>query len=225
MEVYETTILRPLHKLIKVFASCFVRSALGRRRLPSFFPAYGFWTVQDGQAAIIRCWLLRAMQHRLRMPTRTQRAGRAAAAALTALSSQVLNLVRQHVKNLGAHWNIRHHWVQLVSISCSLACNAPLRSFAVFSHTLPTEARKGCTVMYTLQPQPREMKQSSELTVPTKQRPSSTKYFYFKAPSYFNCKDTLVVQRSYNTQRKQLNQRLSLFLPGKMRDRRRIFIA
>ena len=29
MEVYETTILRPLHKLIKVFASCFVRSALG----------------------------------------------------------------------------------------------------------------------------------------------------------------------------------------------------
>ena len=28
MEVYETTILRPLHKLIKVFASCFVRSAL-----------------------------------------------------------------------------------------------------------------------------------------------------------------------------------------------------
>jgi len=82
----------------------------------------------------------------------------------------------------------------------------PLWSLAVFSHTLPTEARKGCTVMYTLQPQPREMKQSSELTVPTKQRPSSTKYFYFKAPSYFNCKDTLVVQRSYNTQRKQLNQ-------------------
>jgi len=35
--------------------------------------------------------LLRAMQHRLRMPTRTQRAGRAAAAALTAPSSQVLN--------------------------------------------------------------------------------------------------------------------------------------
>jgi len=29
MEVYETTILRPLHKLINVFASCFVRSALG----------------------------------------------------------------------------------------------------------------------------------------------------------------------------------------------------
>jgi len=91
MEVYETTILRPLHKLIKVFASCFVRSALGRQRLPSFFPASGFWTVQDGQAAISRCSLLRAMQHRLRMPTRTQRAGRAAAAALTAPSSQVLN--------------------------------------------------------------------------------------------------------------------------------------
>ena len=88
MEVYETTILRPLHKLIKVFASCFVRSALGRRRLPSFFPASGFWTVQDGQAAISRCWLLRAMQQRLRMPTRTQRARRAAAAALTAPSSQ-----------------------------------------------------------------------------------------------------------------------------------------
>jgi len=33
------------------------------------------------------------------------------------------------VKNLGAHWNIRHYWVQLVSISCSLARNAPLRSF------------------------------------------------------------------------------------------------
>ena len=30
MEFYETTIFRPLHKLIKVFASCFVRSALGR---------------------------------------------------------------------------------------------------------------------------------------------------------------------------------------------------
>ena len=88
MEVYETTILRPLHKLIKVFASCFVRSALGRRWLPSFFPASGFWTVQDGQAAISRCWLLRAMQQHLRMPTRTQRAGRAAAAALTAPSSQ-----------------------------------------------------------------------------------------------------------------------------------------
>ena len=77
MEVYETTILRPLHKLIKVFASCFVRSALGRRRLPSFFPASGFWMVQDGQTAISR-----------RMPRRTQRAGRAAAAALTAPSSQ-----------------------------------------------------------------------------------------------------------------------------------------
>ena len=88
MEVYETTILRPLHKLIKVFASCFVRSALGRRRLPSFFPASGFWTVQDGQAAISRCWLLCAMQQRLRMPTRTQCAGRAAAAAVTAPSSQ-----------------------------------------------------------------------------------------------------------------------------------------
>ena len=46
MEVYETTILRFLHKLIKVFASCFVRSALGRRRLPSFFPASAFWTVR-----------------------------------------------------------------------------------------------------------------------------------------------------------------------------------
>jgi len=32
MEVYETTILRSLHKLIIVFASYFVRSALGRRR-------------------------------------------------------------------------------------------------------------------------------------------------------------------------------------------------
>ena len=71
MEVYESTILRPLHKLIKVFASCFVRSALGWWRLPSFFPASGFWTVQDGQAAISRCWLLCAMQQRLRMPART----------------------------------------------------------------------------------------------------------------------------------------------------------
>jgi len=87
MEVYETTILRHLHKLIKVFASCFVCSALGRRRLPIFFQASGFWTVQDCQTAISRCWLLRAMQQRLRMPTRTQRAGRAAAAALTAPSS------------------------------------------------------------------------------------------------------------------------------------------
>jgi len=88
MGVYETTILRPLHKLIKAFASCFVRLALGRRRLPSFFPASTFWTVQDGQAAISRCWLLRAMQQRLRMPTRTQRAGRTTAAALTVPSSQ-----------------------------------------------------------------------------------------------------------------------------------------
>jgi len=37
-----------------------------------------------------------------------------------------------HVKNLGTLWNIRHHWVQLVPISCSLARNAPLRSFVVF---------------------------------------------------------------------------------------------
>jgi len=37
------------------FCSLFCRSALGRRRLPSFFPASGFWTVQDGQAAISRC--------------------------------------------------------------------------------------------------------------------------------------------------------------------------
>ena len=88
MEVYETTILRPLHKLIKVFASRFVQSALGRRWLPSFFPASGYWMVQDGQAAISRCWLLRAMQQRLRMPTRIQSAGSAAAAALTAPSSQ-----------------------------------------------------------------------------------------------------------------------------------------
>ena len=87
MEVYEATILRPLYKLIKLFASCFVRSSLGRRRLPSFFPASGFWTVQDGQAAISTCWLLRAMQQRLRMPMRTQHAGCAAAAALTAPSS------------------------------------------------------------------------------------------------------------------------------------------
>ena len=59
-------------------------------------------------------------------------------------------------KNLGAQRNIRHHWVQLVPISCSLAvmflcsplrycrssvvlCNAPLWSFAVFSHTVPKE--------------------------------------------------------------------------------------
>ena len=35
------------------------------------FPASGFWTVQDGQAAISRCWLLRAMQQRLRMPENT----------------------------------------------------------------------------------------------------------------------------------------------------------
>jgi len=55
MEVYEATILRHLHKLIKVFASCFVRSALGQRRLPIFFQASGFWTVQDGQAAISGC--------------------------------------------------------------------------------------------------------------------------------------------------------------------------
>ena len=88
MEVYETTILRPLHKLIKGFASCFVRWALSRRLLPSFFPASGFRTVQDGQAAISRCRLLHAMQQRLRMPTRTQPARRAAAAALTAPSSQ-----------------------------------------------------------------------------------------------------------------------------------------
>jgi len=88
MEVYEATILRPLYKLIKLFASCFVRSSLGRRRLPSFFPASRFWTVQDDQAAISRCWLLRAMQQRLRMPTRTQRARCTAAAALTAPSSQ-----------------------------------------------------------------------------------------------------------------------------------------
>jgi len=32
-------------------------------------------------------------------------------------------------KNLGAHWNIRHHWVQLVPISCSLARNVLLQSF------------------------------------------------------------------------------------------------
>ena len=44
---------------------------------------------------------------------------------------QVFNWVRQHVKNLGVHWNIRHHWVQLVPISCSLAHNVPLLSFAV----------------------------------------------------------------------------------------------
>ena len=70
---------------------CFLFCAVStcRGRLPSFFPASGFWTVQDGQAAISRCWLLRAMQQRLRMPTRTQRAGRAAAAALTAPSSWV----------------------------------------------------------------------------------------------------------------------------------------
>ena len=54
MEVYEKTILRHLHKLMKDIASCFVRSALGRR-LPSFFPASGFWTVQDGQVATSRC--------------------------------------------------------------------------------------------------------------------------------------------------------------------------
>ena len=30
------------------------------------------------------------------------------------------------LKNLGAHWNIRHHWFQLVPISCSLAHNVPL---------------------------------------------------------------------------------------------------
>ena len=75
-------------QIIKVFASCFVRSALGRRRLLSFFPASGFWTVQDRQAAISRCWLLRAMQQCLRMPTRTQRAEHVAAAALTVPSSQ-----------------------------------------------------------------------------------------------------------------------------------------
>jgi len=86
MEVYETTILRPLHKLIKVFASCFVLSALGWRRLPSFFPACGFWTVQVGQAAISRCWLLRASN--AFACQREHRAGRAAAAALTAPSSQ-----------------------------------------------------------------------------------------------------------------------------------------
>ena len=32
MEVYEKTILRHLHKLMKDIASCFVRSALGWRR-------------------------------------------------------------------------------------------------------------------------------------------------------------------------------------------------
>jgi len=191
MEVYETTILRPLHKLIKVFASCFVRSALGRRRLPSFFPASGFWTVQDGQAAISRCWLLRAMQQRLRMPTRTRCAGRAAcgsdSAFQSATESRCFWWLRRRMKfprpqmarsasaywlairerrfstksrsmwKILARWNIRHHWVQSVPISCSLArnvplqsfvgplrycrssvvlCNAPLWSFAVFSHTV-----------------------------------------------------------------------------------------
>ena len=184
MEVYETTILRPLHKLIKVFASCFVWSALGRRRLPSFFPASGFWTVQDGQAAISRCWLLRAMQ-RLRMPTRTQRAGRAAAAALTAPSSQRrrtdasddwddewnLHVHRWRGLPLRTDWLSESAGSQLSPAACEkscraleykapsssigasflqLSCNAPLRSFvgllwvlcgplrsfAVFSHTV-----------------------------------------------------------------------------------------
>ena len=112
MEVYETTILRPLHKLIKVFASCFVLSALGRRRLPSFFPASGFWTVQDGQAVIRRCWLLRAMQQCLRMPTRTQRAGRAAAAALTAPSSQLRRADASD--DWDEEWNFHvHRWRRL----------------------------------------------------------------------------------------------------------------
>ena len=41
------------------------------------------------------------------------------------------------MKNLGAHW------VQLVPISCSLARNAPLLSFAVFSHT---DMKKCCVI-------------------------------------------------------------------------------
>ena len=145
-----------------------------------FFARIGmlYWTVQDGQAAISRCWLLRAMQQRLRMATRTQRAGRAAAAALTApsshdpldytmvvfqsaMESRCFWWLRQRMKfprpqmvrsasaywlairerrfstksrsmwKILARWNIRHHWVQSVPISCSLARNAPLRSFVV----------------------------------------------------------------------------------------------
>ena len=69
-------------KLLKVFASCFVSSTIGpwSTTTSQFLPS--IWTVQDGQAAISRCWLLHANE------TRTQRARRAAAAALTAPSSQ-----------------------------------------------------------------------------------------------------------------------------------------
>ena len=52
------------------------------------FCAVGTWSTTTSQAAISRCWLLRAKQQRFRMPTRTQRAGRATAAALIAPSSQ-----------------------------------------------------------------------------------------------------------------------------------------
>ena len=59
MEVYETTILRFLHKLIKVFASRFVRSALGRRRLPWLSESAGS---QLSPAACEKSW--RALEYK-----------------------------------------------------------------------------------------------------------------------------------------------------------------
>ena len=141
MEVYERTILRPLHKLMKVFASCFVRSVLGRRRLPSFFPASGFWTVQDGQAAISRCWLLRAMQQRLRMPTRTQRAGRAAAVALTAPSGQ--RRTADASDDWDGEWNFHvHRW-------CGLPVRTDWLSESAGSQLSPSACEKSwCALAY-----------------------------------------------------------------------------
>ena len=65
-------------QIIQSFCFLFCTFGTWSTKTSQFLQASGFWTVQDGQAAISRCWLLHAMQQRLHMPTRTQHAGRAA---------------------------------------------------------------------------------------------------------------------------------------------------
>ena len=72
-------------KLIKVFASCFV-SSCSRPLVDDDFPVSSQHMDGAGRSGCHQQLLIAACQQRLRMPTRTQHAGRAAAAALTAPS-------------------------------------------------------------------------------------------------------------------------------------------
>ena len=119
MEVYETTVFETPAQINQSF--CFLFCACRTRCHCGSDSAFQ-------SATESRCfWWLR---QRMKFP-RPQMARSASAYWVAVRERRFSTKSGSHVKNLGAHWNIRHHWVQLVPISCSLARNTPLRSFVV----------------------------------------------------------------------------------------------